>query len=236
MKKILKDWVNENSISAIVITCLTIILSILLGEMQTKLGLPILILSIFIIFSVIVIVLWLTYRNVLHTNEKLAYEIKNETMNLIDKYKLGWLYSSQQLVALESSFTDIEIWLLTADLGEDKIGAFFQNCVSSNLKKGSVKYHYFLPNRLDMLTKVEQLKIYNQNSPNLSFTYLDDDFFFLVPKFDFSIYNPLNITANIERSAFMGIPANGEINQYHVKVSDEITDVLIGKLLKIIEI
>jgi hypothetical protein len=236
MNNLLKNWLKENSITAIVITVLTIVLGLLFSELQTKLGWLTLLISIIIIFSIIFVVLWLSFKNVLSVNQQLASNIDSSYKQLIDKYQLGWLFSSQQLYEIEATLSDIEIWLVTADLGEDKIGGFFQNCVTDNLNKGNVVYHYFVPDRLDIKAKVEQLKCHNQNSPNLKFTFLNDDFFFLVPKFDFSIYNPLNHSTNLERLAFMGVPAKEEEHQYHVKISDDITDVLIGKLLKILNI
>ena len=189
-KTVLDNWLKNNSISALIIVGLTILFSILLGELQNKLGWWILILSLICVFSIMFFVLWLSFKNILIVNQNIANKIENNFSKFIDKYKLGWIISSEQIEDFEKTLSNIEIWLITADLAEDSVGQLFQECVSNNLKKNTVIYKYFVPNTLEIKSKVEKLKQANNNHPNLHFIYLNDDFFFLSPRLDFIIFNP----------------------------------------------
>lgn len=233
--KTLKNWLKDNSISTLIIVFLTILFGIFLSELQNKLGWSGLTLSLLFISSIIFFILWLSFKNVLSINQSIADRIESNCNNLIDRYKLDWILSSEQIENFEKELCNIEIWLITSDLAEDTVGSFFQECVSKNLKKNSVIYKYFVPDTLDIKAKVEKLKLINNNHENLHFIFLSDDFFFLTPRLDFSIYNPFQTPNSMERLGLMGIPDTDEEIQYHAKVSDLIIDTLIGKLLKFIE-
>jgi len=232
---IFKNWIKDNSISALIVVVLTILFGILLGELQGKLGWGGLILSLICIFSIIFFVLWLSFRNVLSVNQNIANRIENNYNKFVDKYKLGWILSSEQIEDFEKNLSNIEIWLITSDLAEDTVGEFFHECVKNNLKKNTVVYKYFVPNTLSIKSKVEMIKQENNNHKNLHFVYLNDDFFFLSPRLDFSIYNPYQKSESMERLGLMGIPDTDEEIQYHAKVSDTIIEVLTGKLLEFIK-
>jgi len=229
---IVKHWVVKQSSVAILLTFFTILLGIILNEIQSKVGWGMLITSLVFILALFGIVIWLVVRYVFAVSIDIADEIK-ETL---DKYsgieKRSWLITGKELVRYESRCNFSEIWLISSDLSTDCVGGQFHKVVLKNLKKG-IKYRYFVPNTPVLKVRMDQLFKYNNNHPNLKVTYIDDSFFFLVPNFDFAIYNPYK-QGDSSRVAYMGLPIPGENNLYHVRFSDDLTDVLMGKLAPLV--
>lgn len=228
-----KSWIADQAWVAIVVTFLTIVLGILLSEIQTKLGWLILIISLITILTIFFVIIWLIVRPILSVSVELADKIHDTIDKYIGSEKIGWILTTPQLVKFEKNSKFPEIWLISSDLSEDSMGGPFQSVVAANLEKG-IRYRYFVPNRAEIYSRVEQLTKYHSCSGNINFTYLNDDFFFLVPKFDFAIYNPFN-EKQLERIAYMGIPVDEKGGHYHAKVSSELIDVLIGKLMPLIK-
>jgi hypothetical protein len=88
-----------------------------------------------------------------------------------------------------------------------------------------------VPNLPEIHARVEMLRTAHKHHGNMRFVYLPDTFFFLVPKLDIVIYNPLSHDSR-RRCAFMGIPDTMGTSHYHAKVSFEFVDRLVGVLLK----
>lgn len=227
----IKGWIEQQAWVVIIVTFLTILLGILLSELQTKVGWLILSVSLITVLAIFLIVTYFVVRPIFSISVSLVQGIQNTLDKYIGSEKIGWIRTTPQLVTYETHTNASEIWLIT-DLSEDYIGAPFQEVVSQNLKKG-ICYTYFIPDKHEIHSRTEQLTKHNNNSPNLKFVYLNDDFFFLVPKFDFAIYDPFNSTGT--RIAYIGIPVPGEEGHYHAKVSDDLIDVLIGKLMPLIQ-
>jgi hypothetical protein len=227
-----KSWIVNQAWLAIVVTFFTIVLGILLNEIQPKLGWSILVISLITIIAIFSIVVWLVVRFVFSVTFDFAQGIQDTLDRYIASEKIGWMLTTPKLCKFEKQSKAPEIWLISSDLSEDCIGGPFQRVVAANLKRG-IRYRYFVPDKPEIRSRVKQLVEYNKNPQNLEFTYLSDDFFFLVPKFDFAIYNPLK-EKGTERVAYMGIPVSGDPGRYHANIGDELIDVLVGKLLSLI--
>ena len=227
------SWITNQGILAIVVASLTLLLSLLLNELQAKIGWLSLLVSLLLIFTIFIIVMALAFKNVSPVSLQLSDKIIKALAYYIGSDRVGWILTTEELVKFESCLKNSEVWLITSDLYEDCIGGPFQKCVSKNLKK-DVKYRYFVPDTPTIRSKSSQIVKANNNHPNLSFIYLEDDFFFLVSKFDFGIINPFKEN-NRERIGFMGLPVPDDECRYQAKISDELIDIIIGKLLPLIE-
>ena len=221
--QVVKDWLLDQGILALVIVGLTIGLGILLGEIQPLLGWRILIISLTFILLLFAIVIWLVQkpvRNQLTAGlDQLKLQVATETID--------WLLDTEQLAAYELKSPANEIWLLTSDLLDDVGGGPFQTIVNKKVQAGT-HYVYYVPNRPEIRARVEMISQSHGRNSLIDFVYLPDSFFFLVPRLDIVIYNPLS---NAERSAFMGIPVPGEGGHFHAQVSADFIDKLIGVLL-----
>lgn len=139
-----------------------------------------------------------------------------------------WLYTKDQLLIYEEETGAAEIWLISADLLDDVGEGAFREAVRNNLARG-MRYRFFVPDTVVLRSRATEL-MQSHSHPNVRCVFLRDEFFFLVPKLDIVIYNPQR--AGVEkRTAFLGIPAAGEEKHYSAKISDDLTDAIIGMLL-----
>lgn len=228
-----RKWVFDQALGVLIVTCLTIVLGIVLSELQAKMGWAMLLVSLSSIFALFMIVIWLVVRPVLSMATGIGDQIQETLEKYVSPEKVNWLLTTLQLADYERRTKAPEIWLITSDLSEDIIGEPFNAVVSEKLKNG-VRYRYFVPNTLEIRARVGQMVRSHGNVESLKVTYLSDEFFFLVPRFDFVIYDPFG-GSRTERVAYMGIPVPGEVSHYHARVDHELTDVLIGKLMQMIE-
>lgn len=231
------EWWTDQGISVVVITVLTVLIGVVLSEIQNRIGMGPLLMSLSTVVIVFVTISVLYFRYIHSVALALSDEVSGQVRQITNivggvesgSENLAWLTELEHTVEYERESLGPEIWLITADLEEDSMGGPFQEVVGDNLRRG-VKYHYFVPNEPMMKSRVGQLKAIHENHPGLSFTYLNDDFFFLVPRFDFAIYNPYCVPGGTKREAFMGIPVDPKYGRFEAKVNPDLIDVLIGKL------
>ncbi len=225
VKRLLFDqaWV------AIIMGVIALMLGVLIGELQTSVGWMNLLISLGFVALIFGFVIWMVFRYVYDVSIGLAEELKDNIKCYIDPQKINWVFTNEQLISLEKAKKWPEIWLVSSDLAFETQDGVFHKVVASNLKKG-IKYRYFVSNDLATKARIEQIFSQHDNHQGLSVTMLEDDFFFLVPRFDFAIYNPKNV-GRINREAYMGIPISDEPVMYHAKISNDLIDVIIGKLL-----
>lgn len=230
-KSKVKQWLFNQAWVAIVMAVITLMLGVLISELQTAIGWKSLLTSIGFVALVFGFVVWLVFRYVYDVSIGLAEELKDNIRCYVDPQKINWVFTNEQLISLEKAKKWPEIWLISSDLAFETQDGVFHKIVASNLKKG-VKYRYFVSNDLATKARIEQIFSQHNNHQGLSVTMLEDDFFFLVPRFDFVIYNPKNV-GRIKREAYMGIPISDEPVMYHAKISSDLIDVIMGKLLSV---
>lgn len=144
------------------------------------------------------------------------------------KESLNWLYSIQKIADLESNINVPLIWVLTSDLSHDIIGGYFQKIVENNLKRG-VKYRYFLPDNPENQGRVKSLRIYYNDNPDVSFTFLKVDFFIISNNFQVIIYNPFKQNDG-QRDGFITIPSEIGDKPYYAKVTESFIDTAVGQM------
>ncbi len=147
--------------------------------------------------------------------------------------KTEWVFTVSQIELIEKETDAPEIWVISSDLKDDAAGGSFQKIVSANLKRG-ISYRFFVPDSSVIKRGIETLVAHNKKAENLKVTFLNEDYFFLVPVFDFVIYNPLK-KKGAERTGFMGIETPDGTMLYSARVGDSLIEAMIRKLKKCIK-
>lgn len=220
------NWVWKDTIFVLVVTGLTILFGILLSEVQNKIGWAILITSLAFVLAIFATLTHLVMRPVNTMLEQALHEFKHN----ISPDALEWLLDTDEMVKYEIASTSTEIWLISSDFLDDSPGGPFMKVVTERLDKGT-NYVYFTPNTPQARARMTALHAQHHYSSSLHIVYLPDNLFFLVPKLDISIYNPLGKDSG-KRMSFMGLPALGEdARHYHVSMSTDFVDNVVGTLL-----
>ena len=102
-----------------------------------------------------------------------------------------------------------------------------------NLQRG-IKYKVFVTKNNLTTIILEQLKRRNGDSGNIEYYLLTDDFFFLVSKLDFTIYDPYKTSAT-GRRGYIGLDLPDCEVLYAAKVEDSLIDAIASKLLEYIQ-
>jgi hypothetical protein len=207
---------------------LTLFLGFLISEVQNKVGLLTLSLGLVVFlltYGMTLLVVTLQWRPV---SIGLFEEISARLTNLIDKNAIG-VVDVSELVRQEKASRHPEIWLVTGDLAEDVVGGPFFAVVEKNLKKG-MRYVYFCPQSVRNEGRCQSIQEAHGKTGAIRIAFLPDDFFFLTPKLDFTIFDPFNKTGT--RVGYMGLPMDHE-RHLHCPMDQELLDSLVGRLNKI---
>jgi hypothetical protein len=212
-------------------SALAVALSIILSEIQVKVGWLTLLTALGAIIACYAIVLWVIGVRVTSVILEVGESLRQAFEQAAESRELRWLVTSSRLIEIEGSKHVPDVWLISSDLAEDCVGGPFQGVVSAKLK-GGTRYRYFVPDRPEIRARVAQLQVVNKNTERLAVTYLSNEFFFLVPDFDLAIYDPFNETRG--REAYLGIPVREAAKHYHAEVGADFVDVMIGKLMPLV--
>jgi hypothetical protein len=214
-----------------IVSVVTLIVGVALSEVKGAIGWsPIIVslVSFLIIYVVTLVVLAQLYRPLCLG---LLEEVKACVIGVVDPSKVG-IIDNEGLKAIELSRRDKEIWLVTGDLGEDVPTAPYFDVVHRNLKR-DLRYVYFCPRSAKTEGRVAVItQSHGTTKGKLLFVFLPDDFFFLVPRLDFSIYDPYNTTGT--RCGYMGLPMS-TTEHLHGAMNLELLDSLVGKLAPYLE-
>lgn len=141
---------------------------------------------------------------------------------------LKGIYPEQEIAQMELTNHFEEIWLVSHDMLTEIEDGAYSGVVQQNLRRG-VKYVYFVPNMPIVNHRIEILRDRCNNSKNLKFFYLDDDFFFLVPQIDFAIYEPRK-TIDEGKRGYMGINIEGLSGRFETLMNHSFLDAMVAKL------
>lgn len=219
-------WIWKDTVFVLLVTGLTVFFGIGLSEIQNKIGWAVLVTSLLFMLSIFATLTYLVMRPVSNIVEDALVELRhNVTPDALD-----WLLDTDEMVMFEKKSPATEIWLISSDFLDDSPGGPFMDVVTDRLKNGT-SYIYFAPDSPQTRARMKALRAQHQNSPNLHIVFLPGNLFFLVPKLDISIYNPLGKDRST-RISFMGLPARGEDDRhYHVAMSTDFVDNVVGTLL-----
>lgn len=159
---------------------------------------------------------------------KIDLEIKGIQEKIANGKIMNGVCKEEQLAMMEKTCIFDEIWLISPDLLTEINDGIYAGVIKQNLKKGT-RYKYFVPD-----TEINQVrvKIFEEScsrSKNLEIHFLADDFFFLVPKVDFAIYEPMKSISN-GKKGYMGLPIQGEKERFAILMNNDFVDAVVGKL------
>lgn len=224
----------------IVVPVLALIINIILAEAQNNFGILNVIIAIIFLF-LLFLEISITYRKLLFQNIKsmvfprLEVAISQQPQ---DTCNYDYLFeesiiSDRKLSEFEENCLCEEIWVVSNDLETEIDGGLYAKIVPNNLKRG-IKYKIFVPKNNLTTIRLEQLKRRNGNSENIEYYLLTDDFFFLVSKLDFTIYDPYKTSAT-GRRGYIGIDLPDCEDLYAAKIDDPLIDAIASKLLEYIQ-
>ena len=193
---------------------------------------PTVLVLLIIVVAVPIAIYW---ANSIYSHVSLGYlekqidtEIKSIQSRISNGKIMNGICKEEQLALMERTCTFEEIWLISPDLLTEINSGIYAGVVRDNLKKGT-KYKYFVPNTEINKVRVEIFKKNCGNNANLQIYYLTDDFFFLVPKVDFAIYEPMKSITD-GKKGYMGLPIEGTDECFAVLMNNDFVDAVIGKL------
>lgn len=160
--------------------------------------------------------------------KQIDLEMKAIQSRIANDKIMNGVCKEEQLALMERTCSFEEIWLISPDLLTEINSGVYAGVVKDNLKKGT-KYKYFVPNTEINKVRVEIFKKNCGNSSNLNIFFLADDFFFLVPKVDFAIYEPMKSIAD-GKKGYMGLPIVGANDSFAILMNNDFVDAVIGKL------
>lgn len=155
-------------------------------------------------------------------------EIKGIQEKIAESKIMNGICKEEQLALMERTCSFEEIWLISPDLLTEINSGIYAGVINKNLKKGT-KYKYFVP---DTEINRVRVKIFKKNcgySKNLEVYDLADDFFFLVPRVDFAIYEPMKSITD-GKKGYIGLPIQGTTESFAVLMNNDFVDAVVGKL------
>ena len=224
----------------IAVPVLVLIVNVILAEAQNSFGM----LNIFISISfpfILVFEITFMYRKLFLNNIwkiifprfEVAFSQRPHEARNYDFLFEESIISDRKLSEFERTCTCEEIWVVSNDLETEVDGGLYAEVVPSNLKRG-IKYKMFVPKNQLTSIRLEKLKRKNGNSENIKYYLLTDDFFFLVSKLDFTIYDPYKTSAT-GRRGYIGLDLPDCEELYAAKIADPLIDAIASKLLEYIQ-
>lgn len=231
MEKNSNGW--ETVCITILLPALSVVCSIGINYFEEKVGLfPVLIvlLAILVIIPISIyvgtIIVSNLGRNTIETEMDL--EIKLIQQKIAENRIMNGICKEEQLALMEKTYPFEEIWLISPDLLTEINSGIYAGVIKENLKKGT-KYKYFVPETEINKVRVQIFRNSCGNSKNLEIYYLSDDFFFLVPRVDFAIYEPMKSITD-GKKGYIGLPIQGTAESFAVLMNNDFVDAVIGKL------
>lgn len=228
-KKRVDHLLRDPTVFLIVTTVLVVIVGIVIAEVQGRVGF----ISLLTSAAIILVVYWISVKLISIPILQQISEAIGTIQTHINPESIAWLLDTDQLAEYETNADADEIWLLSSDLLEDLVGGPFQSIVKNKTASGT-KYIYFVPDTPELRARITVIKSSHKHNDRIKVVLLPDKFFFLVPKLDIVIYNPLtqNAQGTKVRTAFMGIPDPVGKNHYHARMNVDFVDRLVGVLLE----
>jgi hypothetical protein len=216
---------------------IALLVSIIFAVAQDFIGYTTMIIVIFfltiILFEVVFIKLILL--NETTTNfiiPKLKDAFSERRMDGRPALQAGSIIFESELAEFERTYPNCEnaeIWIISNDLTPDLCGGPYVDIVPTNVSRG-IKYKIFIAKSNTAEAKIVEMRMKNNDSKNIEFYVLNDDFFFLVSRFDFTIYDPYGVSS-IGKLGYIGLDLPNQDELVAAKVDNKLTDAIISKLI-----
>lgn len=224
----------------IVVPILAFIANIVLAEVQNDIGFANVILSLIFLILLFLEIVIVIHKILSNNRRKIIYPRIEVAISqpVQDASSYEYLFkesiiTDRQLSEMERSCDCEEIWVVSNDLATEIDGGMYADIVPSNLERG-IKYKMFVPKNNLTSIRLESLKRKHKNSRNINYYLLTDDFFFLVSKLDFTIYDPYKTSAT-GRQGYIGLDLPDSDELYAAKIGDDLVDAIASKLLEYIQ-
>lgn len=231
MEKNTNEW--ETVYFTILLPAMSVVCSSGISYFKEKVGLfPILIL----LLAILVIIPISIYAGTIMVSNlgkntieiQMDLEIKLIQQKIAENKIMNGICKEEQLALMEKTYPFEEIWLISPDLLTEINSGIYAGVIKENLKKGT-KYKYFVPETEINKVRVQIFRNSCRNNKNLEIYYLSDDFFFLVPRVDFAIYEPMKSITD-GKKGYIGLPIQGTAESFAVLMNNDFVDAVIGKL------
>lgn len=245
-----KGYITNRDNSEFILGVLVSVLTIILGLLISPLGWSTLLLLCMLIVNTVycltllfIYIIW-TYR----LNEKKTrkdIDEKEKIIQLVSKVKSEYnceygisgnslIVSANEIAKTELQGGFKEIWLVTNDLSTEIGDGDYSSAVFNNLLNTDTIYRYFIPDsKIANLRKeriIENSMINGERNNKLFFYLLNDNFFSLVPDFDFSIY----IDDVGKKDGYMGYmtsqPNENSKKRFEIRMHIDFVDAIYAKL------
>lgn len=230
----------SNYWTIVIVPLLAFIANLILSEVQGGLDFTIFLLSIGFIILLFAGIIIVYHRLLSDTVKKTVYPRVEVAINqpIPDASSYDYLFkesiiTDKQLSEMEEACTCEEIWVVSNDFATEVDGGLYADIVPNNLARG-IKYKMFVPKNNLTSIRLASLKRKHNNSTNIKYYLLTDDFFFLVSKLDFTIYDPYKTSAT-GRQGYIGLDLPDCDGLYAAKIGDDLVDAIASKLLEYIQ-
>lgn len=247
MKKIKEFFISlwkqyKNLILVLIVAVVSFIINLIVSVVQESFGMDCIIVSIvFTIVAILIIspIIYSFYKK--SSKENIFPRIQLSLGDLLTKEKsqkkqfgADSITTDKKLAKIEKNIECEEIWVLSNDLSTEIDGGLYADIVPNNLKRG-IKYKIFVPDGPVVPMRIEQLKrkneeIAGENAKNIEYYMLKDDFFFIVTRLDFTIYDPYKNAAS-GRRGYIGFDLPNTEDLEVVRVQDTLVEAIASKLL-----
>lgn len=231
MEKNSNGW--ETVCITILLPAMSVVCSIGISYLEKRIGLfPVLLM----LLAILVIIPISIYAGVVMVSNmgknaietQMDLEIKMIQQKVAENKIMNGICKEEQLALMEKTYPFEEIWLISPDLLTEINSGIYAGVIKENLKKGT-KYKYFVPETEINKVRVQIFRNSCGNNKNLEIYYLSDDFFFLVPRVDFAIYEPMKSITD-GKKGYIGLPIQGTAESFAVLMNNDFVDAVIGKL------
>lgn len=230
----------SNYWTLVVVPLLAFVANLVLSEVQESMGYVVILLSLAFLILLFAGIMLAHQKVISDVLKKTVYPRFEVAVNqpALDSGNYEHLFETsiitdRQLSVMEANCTFDEIWVISNDLATEIDGGLYADIVPKNLERG-IKYKVFSSQNNLTRIRMESLKKKYNNSPNVNYYMLSDDFFFLVSKIDFTIYNPYKTSAT-GRQGYIGmyLPDGNEL--YEIRIGDDLVDAIASRLLGYIQ-
>lgn len=223
----------ETAIFSILLPILSVVGSICINYLETNVGFLNTLIALIIICAIVGVTYYVGTAIYFAASKKtleskIDLEIKAIQEKIAEGKIMNGICKEEQLALMEKTCIFEEIWLISPDLLTEINNGIYAGVIRQNLKKGT-RYKYFVPDTEINQVRVKIFKESCGHSKNLEIYYLVNDFFFLVPRVDFAIYEPMKSISH-GKKGYIGLPIQGVKESFAVLMNNDFVDAVIGKL------
>ncbi|HEX3559888.1 MAG TPA: toll/interleukin-1 receptor domain-containing protein [Pyrinomonadaceae bacterium] len=150
-----------------------------------------------------------------------------------------WLFSEEELIQHEGTFSGKEIWVVSANLDHDVVGRGpLARIVKRNLLQREISYTYVVPKKPELYRKIARIKdAYEVGKPRPVFKQIETEELDNITETNITVFNPRpSPDDNDDYEVFIELPiAVKASKRCWVKVHKHFSDQIIGRIGPIVD-